>query len=193
MSGADPTAPARLADVLLPALRRRSMSVRTSDPHTLNSLIGLSIARYLADPSRYRPERGPLLAYLWQDVMGDLKNEWESAARVRKHELPNTEVVELDTADRNPSVEEEVLNAIDPFDVPTALADRARKLLSGFSEQDRLLVALLGGGVRDTAPYAEVLGIAHLPRHLQAKEVNRHKDRLKKRLGVIRGQLSRFE
>jgi DNA-directed RNA polymerase specialized sigma24 family protein len=185
----DPTVPARLAELLLPALRRRFASTRMSDPHSVESLIGQSIARYLNEPGRYRPERGPLLAYLWQDVAGDVKNEWDSHTRLRQHESPDSAAVELGTADRNLSVEEEVLDAVDPFDVPLAMLERAWEQLNRFSEQDRQLIMLLGAGVRSTGPYAEVLGIAHLPSHLQAKEVNRHKDRLKKRLEVIRGEL----
>lgn len=185
----DPTVPAQLAELLLPALRRRFASVRTHDPHLVESDIDLSIARYLREPWRYRPERGPLLAYLWQDVAGDVKNEQESNARRRTRESPDSNVVELAGADRNLNVEEEVLDAMDPFDLPPAVLERARGKLSEFSEQDRQLIALLGAGVRSTGPYAEVLGIVHLPAFAQAKEVNRHKDRLRKRLGVIRDQL----
>jgi hypothetical protein len=193
VAGEDPTVPARLAELLLPALRRRFASTRMPDPHSVESLIGLSIARYLATPSRYRPERGPLLAYLWQDVAGDVKNERDSRTRLRQHESPDSAAVELGTTDRNLSVEEEVLDAVDPFDMPPAVLERARDQLGRLSERDRQLVALLGSGVRSTGPYAEILGIAHLPDRAQAKEVNRHTDRLKKRLGVIRGELSRSD
>lgn len=190
LAGEDPTVPARLAELLLEALQRRFVSKRTFDPDSVESLICQSIARYLNEPWRYRPERGPLLAYLWRDVTGDLKNEWDSHARLRRHESPDSAAVELGTADRNLSVEEEVLDTVDRFDVPTAVLERARKQLSQFSEQDRQLIMLLGEKVRSTTPYAEILGITHLPARAQAKEVNRNKDRLKKRLGVIRDELS---
>ena len=193
VAGEDPTAPAQMAELLLPALRRRFASTPMSDPHSVESLIGLSVARYLAEPERYQPERGPLLAWLWQDVAGDLRNEWDARARLRLHESPGSDVVELGSDDRNLSVEEEVLDAVDRFDVSSAILQRARDELGQFSEQDRQLIELLGAGVRDTGPYAEVLGIAHLPSSAQAREVNRHKDRLRKRLGVIRGKLSRPE
>jgi hypothetical protein len=193
VAGEDPTVPARLAELLLPALRRRLATRKAPDPHSVESLINLSIARYLEEPERYQPERGPLLAYLWRDVAGDLKNEWERRIRVREQESSSRAAVGLGTADRNPTVEEEVLDTVDPFDVPVVVLERARVQLSRFSEQDRQLIMLLGEGVRSTAPYAEVLGITHLPARAQAKEVNRHKDRLKKRLGVIRDELSRPE
>lgn len=191
VSADDPTAPSRLAELLLPPLRRRFASTRMPDPHSLESLIGLSIARYLADPTRWQPQHGPLLGYLWQDVNGDVKNERGSRARLRQHESPDSAAVELGAVDRNLSVEEEVLDDMDPFDVPPALVEQARAQVSRFSERDRQLVGLLGAGVRSTSPYVEILGIAHLPEEAQAKEVKRHKDRLKKRLGVIRGELSR--
>lgn len=193
LAGADPTAPARMAELLMPALHRRFSGRELPDPHAVTSLVGLSIARYLAKPARWRPERGPLLAFLWQDVAGDIKNERDSRARLRQHELPDSAAVELFATDQNLSVEEEVLDDMDPFDMAQALAGRALDAISGFSQQDRELVELLGAGVRSTSPYAEVLGITHLPEPHQAKEVKRHKDRLNKRLGVVRGQLERAD
>lgn len=192
-AGADPTASARMAELLLPALRRRFAGTKLADPHAVGSLIGLSITRYLAEPTRWQPERGPLLAFLWQDVSGDVTNERDSRARLRRHEEPDSAAVELLGADRNLSVEEEVLDDMDPFDVEPSQLARARSELASFDDRDRQLIELLGAGVRSTSPYAEVLGLAHLPDAIQAKEVKRHKDRLKKRLGVIRGQLDRTD
>jgi RNA polymerase sigma-70 factor (ECF subfamily) len=193
VAGTDPTAPARMADLLLPALERRFARTQLPDPHSVSSLIGLSIARYLADPSRWQPERAPLLAFLWQDVSGDVKNERDSRARLRRHEEPDSVAVELVGADRNLDVEEEVLDEMDPFGVAPSRVALARDEIATFDERDRRLIALLGAGARSTSAYAEVLGIAHLPEVAQAKEVKRHKDRLKKRLGVIRGQLERAD
>lgn len=190
LAGDDPTVPARMAEILLPALRRRFARVRIPDPDAVDSLIGLCIARYLREPWRYEPARAPLLAYLWQDISGDVKNEQQGGVRLRQHESPSDAVFELGAPDRNLNVEEEVLDAMDPFDVPPAVLARARGELSRLSEQDRQLIALLGAGVRTTGPYAEVLGIAHLPVSAQARAVKRNKDRLKKRLEVIRGRLS---
>jgi hypothetical protein len=193
VAGRDPTTSARLAELLLPALRRRFRGATMPDPHSADSLVGLSIARYLSEPDRYDAERGPLLAYLWQDVAGDLKNEWASRSRLRRHEAPASDDVELTEPARNLSVEEEVLDALDPFDVPLALLEAARQEAARFSDTDRKLLALLTDGVRSTAAYAEVLGISHLPDQTQRREVKRHKDRLKARLEVIRGRLRRSD
>lgn len=189
----DPTAPARMAELLLPALKRRFAGTRLPDPHDVESLIGWSIARYVTEPSRWRPQQAPLLAFLYQDVNGDIVNERDRRARLRRHEEPDSAVVELVGADRNPSPEEEVLDDMDPLDVAPALLARAREEISPINKQDRQLIEPLGGGVRATSAYAEVLGIVHLPKEAQAEEVKRHKDRLKKRLGVIRAQLDRTD
>ena len=82
-----------------------------------------------------------------------------------------------------------MLDALDPFDVSPEVLDAARAELANFSELDRRLLDLLAQGVRETAPYAEVLGIGHLPQALQRRAVKRHKDRLKARLEVIRERL----
>jgi hypothetical protein len=185
----DPTAPARLASLLLPALRRRfGNKPDGGDPHLLDSLIDESVARYLQEPGRYDPTKGPLLAYLYQDVEGDRKNALAGLARRRLRESPAIEV-ELSSAGGNLSVEQEVLDGVDPFDVSLAALDAARAELASFSELDRRLLDLLGQGVRETAPYAEVLGIGHLPVALQRRAAKRHKDRLKARLEVIRERL----
>lgn len=138
-----------MAELLLPALKRRFSGTKLADP--LESLIGLSIARYLADPDRWKPDRAPLLAYLYRDVGGDVLNERDSRARLRRHEEPTSAAVEVAGVDRNLNVEEEVRDEMEPFDVaPTVLA-RARDEMAAFSDQDRHLIELLGGGVRATS------------------------------------------
>jgi len=180
-----------LAALLFGALKRRFRREQAPDAHTIDSLIGLSIARYLSDPGRYRPERAPLLAYLWQDVKGDLRNEWASDANRRGREIPTDDWLEVGAPGRNPSLEEEVLDAIEPFDLAAGVARAALLETEQFGAQDRELLALMADQVRETAPFAEALGIAHLPIDVQRAEVKRHKDRLKARLGGIRDRLSR--
>lgn len=195
--GTDPTVPPKLAELLLPSLRRRFHRFAALDSDTVDSTIGWSIARYLRDPSRFDPERGALLPYMWQDIQGDLLNEVERrmvassdhAPWRRRREIPDTEALEVERDRRNPPVDEEVLDAIDPFDMPAALVDQARAELGRFDRRDHALLGLLTAGVRETAPYAEVLAISHLDIATQRQEVKRHKDRLKARLEVIRARL----
>ena len=188
-AGEDPTVPARLAELLLPALLRRFRNAAGTDRHAVDSLVGLSIARYLRDPARYNPARGPLLAFLWRDVDGDRKNELASRASLRTHERPDSDTVEVERDDRNLGTEEETLDALDPYDVAPELLDAARQELARLNDQDRELLTLMSDGVRETSAYSELLGITHLPTDAQRREVKRHKDRLKARLEVIRGRL----
>lgn len=185
----DTTAAPRLAMLLLPALRRRFRNAAAVDPHQIESLINLSIAQYVKNPWRYDPGKGPLLAFLYRDVDGDRKNELASLQGRREHETPSDTVIDISASGRNPGVEEEVLDALDPFDVPADLLEVARGELAQLSDLDRRLLAMIADRVRATAAYAEVLGISHLPKRMQAREVKRHKDRLKARLEVIRGRL----
>lgn len=204
VEGVDPTTPARLAELLIAPLRRRFRRFRALDWDAVDSTIGWSIARYLREPTRFDPERGGLLPYLWQDVRGDLLNEVERRTvpvpdgyeargekpRRARREVPDSDAVEVERDHRNPSVDEEVLDAIDPYDLPREVVERARTELGQFDQRDQALLELLGGGVRETTPYAEVLGIAHLDIDVQRREVKRHKDRLKARLEVIRANLA---
>ncbi|SRR6266508_61225 len=191
VDGIDPTVPARLAELLVAALTRRFRRVSGPDVHTVESLIGLSIARYLSDPARYKPDKGPLLAFLWQDTNGDLRNEWTAHTTRRGRETPTNERLEVVPPARNLSLEEEVLDAVDPFDAAPDLVQAARQEIERFGPQDQELLALIAEGVRETAPYAAALGITQLPVAVQRAEVKRHKDRLKARLGGIRDRLSR--
>ncbi len=203
--GANPAIPAKLAELLVAPLRRRFGRFRALDWDTVDSTIGWSIARYLREPSRFDPERGGLLPYLWEDVQGDLLNEVEHRTvpvadhhepaaseppRRQRREIPDGVTVEVERDRRNPPVDEEVLDAVDPFDMPPALVERARAELGRFDQRDQALLELLGAGIRETAPYAEVLGISHLDLDTQRREVKRQKDRLKARLEVIRAKLT---
>jgi hypothetical protein len=189
LRGGDIAVSATLAALLLPALKRRFRRWSNLDPHVVESLIGERIAEYLFDPERYDPDKSPLLAYLWQDINGDLRNEVSAQTRRREREVPDSRSVELFDRERNPGVEEDALDAVDPFDAPAELVQAAREEAAQLSEQDQELIKLINEGVRETAVYAEILGIRHLPVERQRKEVKRHKDRLKKSLEVIRGRL----
>jgi hypothetical protein len=191
LAGDDPTTPARLAELLLPPLRQRFRGTWTPDPQSVDSMIGLGIARYLSRPQAYDPERGPLLAYLWRDIDGDLRNE--RSRPWHRRERPAGEFIEVREPQRNLDVEGEVLDMIDPFDVPPALVEAARQEMSRFEGTDRQLIDLLTAGVRDTAPYAAVLGLSHLPVEQQRREVKRHKDRLRARLEVVRARVRRSD
>ena len=188
----DPVAAAELAELLLPRLQRRlsGMSGTVGDPHMVLSAIGLVVADYLQRPARFDPDRGGLTAYLAMQVRSDVLNELDARRRRRRHESPMAEPVELGPLDRDSTVEEAALDAVDPIDVAPATVEAARRALEEFGEVDRRLFLMMAEGVRATSAYAAVLGLSHLPIDLQRKAVKRHKDRLQKRLERLRGRLS---
>jgi hypothetical protein len=187
----DPVAPAALAERLLPLLRSRlaGWAATIDDPQMVPSAIGLVIARYLADPTRFAPDRSGLAAYLAMEVRGDVRNEFDSRRRRRRHEAPVAEPVELEPHGRDSTVEEEALDAVDPIGVSPAAIQAARHVLGEFDQVDRRMLEMMVEGVRPTSAYAALLGISHLPLDLQRKAVKQHKDRLQKRLERLRGRL----
>jgi RNA polymerase sigma-70 factor, ECF subfamily len=188
----DPVAPAELAERLLPLLRARlaGWAATIDDQHMVDSAVGLVIARYLADPARFDPDRGGLAAYLAMEVRGDVRNELDSRRRRRRHESPVAEPVELEPHGRDSTVEEEALDAVDPIGVSPAAVQAARQALGELDQVDRRMLEMMAEGVRPTSVYAALLGISHLPVDVQAKAVKKHKDRLQKRLERLRGRLS---
>jgi len=199
----DPTAPARLADAVLDPLVRRVRGQirqtysrdRVDDPQ-IESACGLTVANYLQDPDRYEPSKGSLLSWLAMDAIGDIRNEATSASARR--ESPDSEVVELRTGSRksfldevdSTSAEEGALDRLDRFDLPPEVVSSVREAVGEYEPEDFAMIELMGQGVRETAAYAEVLGISHLPAQVQRAEVKKHKDRLSRRLERLRDRLA---
>jgi hypothetical protein len=187
--GGDNAARVRLAELLLPALGRRFANRRDLERHDIESIIGLCIATYLSAPDKYDRAGAPLLAYLYRDIDGDIRNE--VAKKSRRPEVPaEDEVLELRAPRGNPTVEDEVVERLDPLDRPRWQVEAALAQMKELSHEDREILRLRGEGVRSTHVYAQVLGIAHLPAEQQRREVKRAKDRLDKRLGSIGARLS---
>jgi RNA polymerase sigma-70 factor, ECF subfamily len=187
----DRTVATELVPLLLPHLQQRLARLRASvdDPDEVTSQIGLAIAHYLNDPERFDPSRGDLVTYLSVVARGDVLNELDARRRRRVHEVPSSRLVELDPPDRNPTVEETALDAVDPVDIAPETAVSALQALSDLGEEDRKMLELMADRVRATSAYAAVLGISHLPDELQRTAVKRHKDRLQKRLERLRDRL----
>ncbi len=188
----DVTAPRELAERLIPLVRRRlgQLERRVEDPVMVRSAIGLVIARYLRHPERFDPGRGGLVGYLAMEARGDVLNELDALRRRRKHERPVDNLVELERPGRDSTVEEEVLERVEPVGVPPDVARAALQALSELDELDRRLLQMMADGVRSTAAFAAVLELSHLPVELQRKAAKQHKDRLVKRLERLRERLS---
>lgn len=184
----DVTAPSRMAELLLPALKRRFAGRRDLEWPEIESLIGESITKYVLGPESYDPSKSPLLAYLYRDVRGDILNAIEKRKRRREEELDQPHV-EDKGARGNPTLEDEVLDRLDPLDLPPEQVDAVLAKVGQLSVEDREFLCLRASGVRSTQAYAAVLGITHLPVEQQRREVKRVKDRLDKRLRSIRGRV----
>lgn len=174
-----------LAEKLIPILKSKlgPLNAEARDPHVVESAIGYGVARYLKEPEAYDPAGRTLPNYLAMDIEGDVRNELVTRRRQQARQEPlEEEVVELRSRDRNVTVEDEALDAMDPFDLPQAQVDAARRLLGELAPRDRELAQLVADGVRSYAVWANTLGIEHLPAEVQKREVKRQKDRIKKKL-----------
>jgi hypothetical protein len=191
------TAPARMANLVLePLVRRVRQGVSGIDEPQVRSTCCQTLARYLRSPEIYEPNRGPLIAWLVLDARGDVLNELTSARGRR--EIVDVATVELrgatgnvftEAAELRP-VEEEALDHADPYDVPTDVLASIREHAAALSPEDAAMIELMGEGVRETAAYAEVLGITHLPAQEQQAAVKREKDRLTRQLERLRERLA---
>lgn len=156
----------------------------------------MSLAGYLTDPERYQPAQGSLLTWLAMDAIGNVRNELASAANRR--ERAGGEIVELQGYERNVlidrgqivPVEDEALDAADPYDLPPQIIEAVRTEASSLRADELAVIELLAEGVRETAAFAAVLGISHLSPFRQRREVKRCKDRLLKRLERLRDRVS---
>lgn len=182
----DPTASARVAEAYLAPvferLCRRHREVR--DEALLYDAATDAVLDYTEHPTRYDPEKLPLLSYLAMAANGDLLNAIAREQRRAGRVVSLHAVVDDDPA-RNryqePGVEDEIdLDRLTADPARRELAERLRREVP--DPRDRQLVALLLDGVRRTEPYAAILGITVLEPAEQRTIANRHKDRLKKRL-----------
>jgi len=166
---------AEIAEVFLPllanALHRKFPNL--PDPHQAETVAIDSLLRYFAQPEKFDPDKGSLIGYLYLAAYRDLLNLLKHSQKfVELHPRALEHEVSVAVGADNP--EAHLLEEASPI-VQRALAKVTDPI-------DRELVALMMDGVRETAAYAAVLGIADSPLREQEKIVKRHKDRLKKML-----------
>jgi DNA-directed RNA polymerase specialized sigma24 family protein len=142
----------------------------TTDEALVQEASGTAIIDFLKAPDRFDPSKRSLEGYLRMAAEGDLRNAIERDARRRRREVSFP--VELDPAAGNESDDERP--RLDDFPELVAVRD-------ALPEADRAVFELIEAGVRATAPYAELLGLAGLPPDEQAAAVKRAKERILKR------------
>jgi hypothetical protein len=186
----DALAFSKIADLFLPSLvavlSRKFHNL--SDPHLVNHAVADALLSYLAAPQKFDPARGKLFTYLWVAAQSDLLNHIE-AERKHSSRKANEKVVEL----RPVHAVNETKGEQDP-ETELMLAEQAsliqmkiNNIISDVS--DRKMVALMLDGIRETAPYAEILGVGDKPSSEQKALVKRAKDRIK--IALQRGLKSR--
>ena len=133
-----------------------------------------AIVKYVKSPGKFDPSKGSgLLGYLVMAAYFDALNLIrDRKARQRKVERS----VEL-SLERGKESLSEVRDAIDARRI---MRDHGHKLVVDAGDEEVLLLHL--EGERDTAVYAEKLGIAHLSESEQRKIVKQRRDKLDQRM-----------
>lgn len=179
----DPTATAQIAETFMPwmiaQLGHRYPNL--SDPHLIATAAADALINYFGRPDQYDPARGSLAFYLRMSANGDLLNLLKQN-RIEMSSQRLGKIVELD--DPNAEHEVEIQAEFDleawVFNQQSPVWEWLPRLLPDPIDQE--ILSLMLAGVRETEPYAEVLGLADRPRDEQAATVKRTKDRLKKKL-----------
>jgi len=184
----DPTATARLAQLLFPRLISH-LRIKFGGEHERDYAESASDAlmEYLADPTKFDPNKAHLDTYLKYAATRDMMNLKAKVAR-RSERIELVDPVELPEPDGNNKehrgkdpVLQGLLDSADEEEL-TQLVQRV--FTDGI---DREIARLIVDDVRETVVYTEVLGIGNLPVDEQRSVVKRHKDRVKARLKRIIG------
>jgi len=150
---------------------------------------GEAILTLIRNPGSYNPKRQALIAYLRMSAQGDLRNLLRKARRLEKNQ------VSLESVEQSPQAGKYLGRDDDPslpLRISEDLASADEQLLApvkqGLSAGELAALSLILAGERKTSEYALALGIAHLPKDEQEKEVKRVKGKVNKRLERARAR-----
>lgn len=160
-------------DLLIQHLRSRFPENKDEDLFSEAAIDAL--LNYVKRPSQFDPGKRGLKGYLQMAAEGDFRNLKAKQTRHSKRTI-SLDSVELGGFAGNVMVQEDAF-----FESELGVEDLRNQVLALFeSETDKRLVELLMDGVRETQPYARVLGLESKDIAFQREAVNRHKERLKK-------------
>lgn len=179
----DPVASAEIAERLLPPLIKYLCARYPAggDSHLAESAAIDALVNYLERPVQYDPNKLSLLSYLrmaaWRDLLNEIEREDRSSGASQLGHF-----VELDALSAEQEIEDPSIPSIE-----TLVAHNTSPAWEQLAEilpdpVDYECVLLMMENVRSTYEFAIVLGITDLSPDEQAREVKRHKDRLKKRV-----------
>lgn len=180
---ADPVASeelcARWLEPLVVDLGRAFPEIAHRDVTTIWDAVTQALLSYIEKPTIYQPQRASLRKFLFFAARGDLLNALQRQRRREARERSVGSVEDLAEQRNDLRKDSEIVEGIEG----AVWDDDWPSLSQHFpDERDRQLVALILDGERKTERYAEILGLGHLDRDSQQREVKRHKDRIGKRL-----------
>lgn len=182
----DPTATARIAELLLPAVvSHLRIKYPKQHEHMHVEAASDALLEYLGNPSRFDPSKAQLDTYIKYAASRDMINLINKDNR-RAGKFQIVDPVELPESDRNniehaseDPILRDIIDAADEQDLELLITQTFD------SDIDREVARMVLDGVRETSEYVEVLGISEFDRSEQAAIVKKHKDRVKVRLKRI--------
>jgi RNA polymerase sigma-70 factor (ECF subfamily) len=160
--------------LLVPLVEEIHHRLRATDEQLITDGAVDAVLDYCADPQKFNTGKGvPLDRFLanaaWRNVQNLLTAETRRKQRERKAGSKKREAdVALDPVARN--IRREELRQLD---------EKEAAMFAALDDpKDKEILRLKLDGVRDTASFARVLKITHLPIAEQREEVRRHKDRI---------------
>jgi len=134
------------------------------------------------NPASFNRDAGKRLGeYLCMSAQGDFRNLLRKEGRHRKKSL---EVVELSSEDGKYLVTDDDPSL--PLQIQEESERAGREIIpvvsDGLSEGESRVLDLILQGERKTSVFAQALGIDHLPKKEKTVEVNRVKNKIKKRI-----------
>lgn len=177
-AGNDPIVTAQIVETFLPYLiarLRRRFSLLPDDDLIANAATD-ALLDYLNNPTRFVVGRGSLPA--WLAVCA--RNLLLDALKQQKKRSTREEAVELADLETVYHTEAEAEMALLVSSSDALTWRRLHEVLD--DPLDMQLVGLMMEGVRETQPFAALLGVASAPLEQQRAIVKQHKDRLKKKL-----------
>lgn len=155
------------------------------DPVLVEEAAGQAILDYYREPERYDPERLPLCSYLAMMALQRYIKVWRREQRWVTQRVSLTD---------DASCDDESLVALDSIEdaiTHIRVAEVWPLVDAAFTDPvERKVLMLIINGVRETAAYVRAIGLSHLPEDEQTQQVERVKNRVKKRLRRIGEKLN---
>lgn len=181
----NPTAFAQLAELALPHLVSfLQQEFHQVESHVCETAVIDCLLTYYAAPEKYDPTKLTLFAYLRMAARHDVLNAIDRQNR-RKRPLHSLDEPAIQTQlISGVTAESDIPDLANWIDSPNHASRQEilRRFEADLNSSDRQLLLLMLNGVRESEPYAEVLGITAFPLDDQRREVKRAKDRLTKSL-----------